>query len=168
MKKSIIIALALILLAGSGIAFAEYGSGIKLLGLNAETEEMEEENNDEERSPVAEAVHEALSGDPDITPEDEEAFGEAVSERAKDPDIDLGKEVSEAARGAGNDNDENNDEERSPVAEAVHEALSGDPDITPEDEEAFGEAVSERARTMGAELGRIVSEAARGAAASNR
>ena len=38
MKKSIIIALALILLAGSGIAFAEYGSGIKLLGLNVATE----------------------------------------------------------------------------------------------------------------------------------
>jgi len=162
MKKSIIIALALILLAGSGIAFAEYGSGIKFLNLNVATEEMEEENNDE-RSNVSAAVHVYLSGDENIMPGDE-GFGPAVAERARTMRAEFGRIVSEAARGAGNDNDENNDEERSPVAEAVHEALSGDPNITPEDEEAFGEAVSERARTMGAELGRIVSEAARGAA----
>ena len=127
---------------------------------------MEEANNDE-RSDVSAAVHVYLSGDEDLAPGDE-GFGPAVADRAKNPDINLGKEVSEAARGARNENDENNDEERSPVAVAVHEALSGDPDITPEDEDAFGKAVSERARTMGAELGRTVSNAARGAAGNNR
>ncbi|MDW7739332.1 MAG: hypothetical protein SCJ97_04655 [Bacillota bacterium] len=82
-----------------------------------ENGENEDENGDEngdpddeeadERSEVAKAVHSVLTGDADLEPGDE-GFGQAVSERAKDPDIHLGQEVSQAARAANGSLDKSN------------------------------------------------------------
>jgi len=175
MSKTIIIALLIVSLVGGGAVFAEYSPSAKFLGLNSDTgengqeKENEAEDEDEERSATAEAVHDALSGG-EASPEDEGSFGEIVSERARDEEIDLGMEVSQAARENNEEYDEdesentdengNEDDERSDVAKAVHEALSGDPEITPESDN-FGEKVSDRARDSEIKLGKEVSKAAR-------
>ena len=181
MKKIIIITLIVTLLAGSGAAFGGNNPVLDFAGINAGTTNTEENQGDEteeedkstqesvyseERSDVAEAVHEALSGEEEVTPQDGEEFGQAVAERAQDPDIHLGEKVSEAARDAVYSEDDHG-EERSDVAKAVHEALSGDEGITPHDGREFGEAVSGRARDDEINLGKEVSEAARNANESN-
>ena len=86
---------------------------------------------------------------------------------------DFGEEVSDLAREdepevvpAGNSENGNEEEGRSPVAEAVLKVLGGEGGKTPEDGEAFGEAVSEQAREDGRALGEAVSGAARDAAGS--
>lgn len=180
MSKTLLIALAVIILAGSGIVFADYSPYATLLGVsaenvNSETEESAEndekiENNSEsERPKVSEAVHNALS-DNAATPKDGNAFGKEVSERAKDESIDLGQIVSDAAREAAHEQNRKNNntsaEERSEVAEAVHEVLSGG-ESTPGDGNEFGEKVSKRAQEKGAELGRDVSDTARNANGSS-
>jgi len=178
-KKIIISALIITLLAGSGAAFGGNNPVIELAGINAgaSNEPGAEENhendetvqNDEtaraavysnEESDVASTVHEALSGDEEVTPDDGREFGQEVAERARDADIHLGTKVSEAAREAVYSEDEY-EEERSDVAKAVHKALSGDEEITPHDGREFGEAVSNRARDEEIDLGKEVSNAAR-------
>ena len=128
MSKTALIALLIVLVAGGGIVFAQSNLGSALLGSQTppEMEDPEEgsrdfgeevsdlaredkpevvpagnpENGNEEegRSPVAEAVLEVL-GD-GVLPEVGEAFGEAVSEQAREDGRELGKAVSGAARGA--------------------------------------------------------------------
>lgn len=181
MKKSLVIALAVIILAGSGIVFAEYAPYETLFGVNAENlsseteqsaenDEAIENNSENERLEVSEAVHNALS-DNALTPKDGNAFGKVVSDQAKDESIDLGQIVSDAAREAAREqNRQNNNgasaEERSEVAEAVHEVLGGG-ESTPGDGNEFGEKVSEQAREKGAEFGQEVSDAARNANGSS-
>ncbi len=158
MRKKILIAVIALLLTGGGFVLAEYTPQGDLFGVNAETVEVESAA----ESVYGKEVHKALSGDDEITPDDGEEFGAAVSERAQDKDIDLGKEVSEAARkNAGADNNDENGNKRSEVAEAVHEKLTGG-DHTPEDGSEFGQAVADRARDDDIDLGEEVSEAAKG------
>ncbi len=74
-------------------------------------ENGDDENGDDERSETAKRVHEALTGGDELKPGDE-GFGEAVSQRARNPEVDLGDEVSKAARGEnGDDEDDENDED---------------------------------------------------------
>ncbi len=134
MSKKAIVAVLVILLAGGGIAFADYSPQAGFFGLTTANVEdkngdtgnngiaSEENNGDEENgndvenggdngdqmSDVAKAVHEALSGDSEIGP-GHEKFGEKVSERARDEDIHLGEEVSSAAREANNSADVNDE-----------------------------------------------------------
>ena len=172
MRKKIIIALLIMLLAGSGAVYAEFGPQLSLL--NIEGYEDNSDNNDEdllneefERSDTAKAVHEALTGGQELIPGDE-GFGEAVSENARTGGAEFGQSVSEAARNGNGSNDEigiaedgtDEENESSSVADAVHEALTGEEDLKPGDE-GFGEAVSENARDLGPAFGQSVSEAAR-------
>ena len=171
MSKTIIIALLIVSLVGGGAVFAEYGSPAVFLGLNNDTVEKDfekgkaSENKDEERSETADTVHEALS-DGEAPPEDESSFGEKVSERSRDEKVNLGMEVSQAARENKEENENNNtnengnDDERSDVAKAVHEALNVDTEITPESDN-FGKKVSNRVRDGDINLGEEVSDAAR-------
>ncbi len=121
MSKKAIVAVLVILLAGGGIAFADYSPQAGLFGLTTASVEDENVGNDDtntdvvtdadddtdsndngdQMSEVAKAVHEALSGDSEIGPGHEE-FGEKVSEQARDKDNDthLEEEVSAAARKA--------------------------------------------------------------------
>ena len=123
------ILLLVMFLAGGGIAFAQYGPGTGLLGLGTTPPEIEGEevsesarninwneilpeqaqgnnnvkdengkNDADEKSDVAIAVHKVLGGE--VTPENGEAFGKAVSELAREDGKTLGQAVSEAARGA--------------------------------------------------------------------
>jgi len=179
MSKTLIIALLIVVLTGSGIAFAGYSPATEMFGLNAEIDTTEPEDigtdenehgTEEEPLSVSEAVHNALSGET-ISPKYlDTTFGEKVSARAQDKGIDLGELVSEAAREAAKaqnegNNDSNNGNERSEVAKAVHEALTGEEEeeeeLTPEDGKDFGQAVASQARDNGAEFGQSVSEAAR-------
>jgi len=183
MSKSILIVLLVVLLAGGGVVLAEFGPDVGFAGVNAESVDNNEEGNNDKGSDVSAAVHVYLSGpEINLTPGDE-GFGPAVADRAKDPDTDLGKEVSEAARKANgsyndNENGENDEaevkdeDERSDVAKAVHKALTADPENGDNNglkpgEEGFGEAVSKNAREGGAAHGQRVSEAARGINGSN-
>jgi hypothetical protein len=131
-KKVFILALVILLIIG-GVAFADQTDGFFTTDAengdneengengnnddNSENLEENDENGDEngdpddeeadERSEVAKAVHSVLTGDADLEPGDE-GFGQAVSERAKDPDIHLGQEVSQAARAANGSLDKSN------------------------------------------------------------
>ena len=114
MSKTIIIALLIVSLVGGGAVFAEYDPSAVFLGLNNGTEEngQEEEkelaeDKNEERPETADAFHEALR-DGEASPEDERPFGEIVSERARNEEVNLGMEVSQAARESKEENDENN------------------------------------------------------------
>ncbi len=96
-----------------------------------------------------------------------------IEEPEEEKGRDFGEEVSDLAREdepevvpAGNSENGNEEEGRSPVAEAVLKVLGGEGGKTPEDGEAFGEAVSEQAREDGRALGEAVSGAARDAAGS--
>ncbi len=175
MSKPILIVFLVIILAGSGVVFANTELPGDLVGFYSEFVENVAGTNDDgtgddepgdSRSDVAKAVHDALTGDENLKPGDD-GFGQAVSDRAKDPEVDLGQEVSEAARntnssaGAVNDGEEPEDN-RSDIAKAVHDALTGDEDIKPGDED-FGQAVSERAKDQKVDLGQEVSKAARNA-----
>ena len=138
MSKKIMILLLVMFLAGGGIAFAQYGPGTGLLGLVTTPPEIEGE-------------------------EDGQDFGEDVSELARD--IKWNVILPEQAQEKNSDEDENGENgenEKSEVAKAVHKVLGGG-EVTPEDGEAFGKAVSELAREDGKALGQAVSEAARGA-----
>ncbi len=141
MSKPILIAFLVILLAGSGVVFAntelpgdlagfysqfvevepaeeepvvetkgeepegeepegEEPEGEEPEGEEPEGKEPEGEEPGDNKSDVAKAVHDALTGeDNDLKPGDE-GFGQAVADRAKDPDVHLGQEVSGAARNA--------------------------------------------------------------------
>jgi len=126
------ILLLVMFLAGGGIAFAQYGPGTGLLGLGTTPPEIDGEADGRE-------------------------FGEKVSGLARD--IHLDGILPEQAQGKNND-DENDEDEKSDVAIAVHEVLGGK--ASPEDGEAFGKAVSELAQQDGKVLGQDVSGAARG------
>ncbi len=157
MRKKILITVIALLLTGGGFAFAEYTPQGDYLGVNAEVAE----NESAAESVYEKEVHKALSGNEDITPDHGKDFGAAVSERARDKDIDLGEEVSEAAREtAGADNNDEIGNKRSDVAEAVHEELTGGK-YTPEGGSDFGQAAADRARDKDIDLGEEVSEAAK-------
>jgi hypothetical protein len=95
-----------------------------------------------------------LDTPPVIEDEDDgRKFGEEVSELAREIDPDnLTEENLEA------ENEENGEDERSEVAEAVLEVLGGE--LSPGDE-GFGNAVADQAREDGRALGEDVSNAAR-------
>jgi hypothetical protein len=129
MNKKVLIVLLILLLAGGGIVFAQSGLGNGLLGLDSLPE-----------------IEEELDG---------RKLGEEVSELARDREVDLDEILPEEALQS--ENDKNEKDERSAVAEAVHKVLGGG--VTPADGEAFGQAVSEKAQAGG--LGQAVSNAAR-------
>ncbi len=136
MSKKILIALLVVLLAGGGIAFAQYGPVNGLLGFNPP---------------------------PEINSEDDgREFGEGVAESAREINID--EVLPEQIEGTENDENENNEDEKekSAVAEAVLDTL-GDGVCPTDDGQTFGENVSEKAREDGRTLGENVSDAARGA-----
>lgn len=163
MKKTIMIAILALLLAGGGIAFAEFGPGNGFIGLNAEPPEVNGEeapDGSEERSEVAGDVLGELGKG--VLPEDDgEGFGGNVAGQAQDDGEDLGQRVAEAARGEGNDDNG----ERSDVAKAVHEVLAEGSEFEPGDE-GFGQKVAENAQAGGAEFGLGVAGAAGGASGS--
>ena len=140
MSKKIMILLLVMFLAGGGIAFAQYGPGTEFLGLGTPPPEIEGEEGGRD-------------------------FGEEVSKLARE--IHRNVILPEQAQGndnGKNENDENGDngeDKRSEVAKAVHKVLGGE--VSPENGEAFGKAVSEQAKADGQALGQAVSEAARGA-----
>ncbi len=136
MSKTILIALLVVFLAGGGIAFAQYGPVSELLGLGANAPEIESE----EMGP---------------------AFGEEVSGLAQEMDPE--DFLPEQAQAANNEENEN-EGERSEVAEAVLNVL-GDGTM-PEDGDKFGEEVSRQAQEDGRALGEAVSNAAREANSS--
>jgi hypothetical protein len=157
MKKTILIVLLVLLFIGGSVAFAENGQELAS-AVRTALSGPETEDEDDQPSDVAKAVHGVLGGG--LEP-GEEGFGAAVAEQAQSGE--LGKKVSEAAKSAGKGNkteaeDEDEDDQRSDVANAVHEALGGD--LKPGDE-GFGAAVAEQARE--GNLGQKVSAAARGA-----
>lgn len=129
MNKKVLIVLLILLLAGGGIAVAQSGLGSELLGLNT--------------PPVIEDE------------DDGRELRKEVSELARDREVDLDEILPEEALQS--ENDKNEKDERSAVAEAVLEVLGGE--RSPENEEAFGQAVSEKAQAGG--LGQAVSEVAR-------
>lgn len=131
MNKKVLIVLLILLLAGGGIAVAQSGLGSELLGLNT--------------PPVIEDE------------DDGRELRKEVSELARDREI--GPDVILPDQALQSENDKNEKDERSAVAEAVHKVLGGG--VTPADGEAFGQAVSEKAQAGG--LGQAVSNAARGA-----
>ncbi len=139
MNKPILIALLVVLLAGGGIAFAQSEAVSELLGLKVTTE---------------------------IEGEDEgQNFGEEVSDAAQnmdqkmDPD-EIIPEVANVAREKSGELEKSEEDNRSPVADAVLEVLGRG--SSPGDA-SFGENVSKQAQEDGRALGEAVSNAARGA-----
>ncbi len=175
MIRAIIVIVTVLFLIGS-FAYAEYGTEKGLLGVMAEPEgentDGDQNDHEGERSDVAEAVLGVLgeweTDEPKSPEDDGRGFGETVADLAREGN--LGEEVAAAARGAtneeknndANDNDNNNvngdEPERSKVADAVLETLGGD--ASPGDGNDFGQNVAEQAQDGG--LGQDVSQAARG------
>ena len=156
MSKSLIIGLLVVLLAGGGMAFAQYGSGYGLPGVRAELEADVDEmvtvfEIEESEELTANDTGSEENGDDNNDDEN----GDNTSD-GNDSDED-GEDTSNDTDSSENGTDDE-DDQRSEVATAVLEALSGDSGLMPGDE-GFGQAVAEKAREGG--LGEIVSQAAR-------
>jgi hypothetical protein len=147
MTRKILITLLVVLLAGGGAAFAEFGSG-NLLSFTTD-----ENGDNDDQFAVADPILDDENGDNGEGENGDEENGDEENGDEENGDEENGDENE-------SDLEEDNGDSRSAVAVAVHEALSGDPDIVP-GSEGFGAAVSERARDKEIHLGEIVSAAAR-------
>jgi len=137
MSKPILIALLVVLLAGGGIAFAQTEAVNGLLGLEVPPEVEDKDDGFD--------------------------LDQEVSQEARDIDLDneLEENIPEIAEKARDEKDEpgkSEEEERSPVADAVLEVL-GDGSLP--GDEGFGDNVSRQAQEDGKQLGKDVSDAAR-------